>query len=76
MMDGLMNDIFFDIEPPITLWKNMNPHPLNRAQVVCSWIARDVRFEIRLLRAHDSRGRARNLRLFRLKEEYRPRDDV
>ncbi|UTC28081.1 hypothetical protein GURKE_00490 [Brevundimonas phage vB_BpoS-Gurke] len=70
VMDGWMNDAFF-VEPPINLWKGMNPHPLNRAQVAASYLARDARFQISRMHGHDSNGRARILRLYTLKEEFR-----
>lgn len=71
VLDGMMGDIYFDIEPPLPLWKGMNPHPINRAQVVASYIARDTRFEISRFHANDTAGRARVLRLYTLKEEFR-----
>lgn len=72
VMDGAMNDAVCDLDPPLKLWKGMNPHPLNRAQVAASWLARDDRFEVKHFHAHDSLGRERVLRLFSLKEEFRP----
>lgn len=72
VLDGWMNDVFFQVDPPIPLWKGMSPHPLNRAQVAAAWIARDERFEISRFHAHDSRGHARILRLYTVKEEFRP----
>lgn len=71
VLDGAMNDAVRDLDPPLKLWKNMNPHPLNRAQVAASWLARDGRFEISHIRAHDTLGRSRRLRLFTLKAEHR-----
>ena len=70
VLDGAMNDITFDLDPPLKLWRGMNPHPLNRARVAASYLARDDRFEIRHLRAHDSRGRDRLLRLFKARPEH------
>lgn len=70
VLDGAMNDVVCDLDPPLPLWKGMNPHPLNRAQVGASYLARDNRFEILKIHAHDSRNRSRVLRLFRAKPEY------
>lgn len=72
VMDGMMNDVFLDVEPPLNLWKGMNPHPLNRAQVAASWLGRDERFTISRMHGCDSNGRSRILRLYTLKEEFRP----
>lgn len=71
VMDGAMNEITFDLDPPLALWKGMNPHPMNRAQVAASYLARDDRFEIGRFHAHDTRGRERLLRLFKAKSEWR-----
>jgi hypothetical protein len=69
VMDGAMNDVAHDLDLP--LWRGMNPHPLNRAQVAASYLARDSRFETKHIHAHDSLGRARVLRLFVLGEAFR-----
>lgn len=71
VMDGMMNDVYFDVEPPLKLWKGMGPHPLNRATVAASYLGRDGRFDIKRFRGCDSNGRDRILRLYVLKEEYR-----
>lgn len=71
VLDGAMNDVYFEIDPELPLWRNMNPHPLNRARVVASWLDRDERFRTHLFRGHDSMGRDRLLRLYTLKEEFR-----
>jgi hypothetical protein len=71
VLDGAMNDLTWDLEPPLTLWKGMNPHPLNRARVAASYLARDDRFEVGRIRAHDSNGHERVLRLFTAKPEFR-----
>ena len=70
VMDGAMNEVTFDVEPPIKLWRGMNPHPLNRARVAASYLARDERFEVSYLRATDSLCRERILRLFKAKPEF------
>jgi hypothetical protein len=46
-------------------------HPLNKMDKAVQALARDKRFECRLMRGHDSRGRQRLVRSFRLREEYR-----
>lgn len=71
-MDGWMNQAFCETEPEPKLWKGMNPHPLNRAQVAASYLGRDDRFDIKRIRGCDSAGRERILRLYVLKEEHRP----
>lgn len=71
VLDGAMNEITFDLHPPLKLWKGMNPHPMNRAQVAASYLARDDRFEIGRIHAHDTRGRERVLRLYKAKPEFR-----
>lgn len=71
VLDGAMNDITFELDPPLKLWKNMNPHPMNRARVAASYLARDDRFEFRPVLAHDTMNRERRLRLFTAKPEFR-----
>ena len=72
VMDGWMNSAFCEAVPEPKLWKGMNPHPLNRAQVAASWLGRDERFAISRIHSNDSNGRSRILRLYTLKEEFRP----
>jgi len=68
MLDGAMNDVALSVEPPLELWRGMNPHPLNRAKVAASYLARDDRFTVAHMHAHDSIGRPRRLRLFMLRK--------
>jgi len=74
VLDGWMNDAACDLDPPLKLWRGMSPHPLNRAQVAASFLARDDRFEMKRIRACDSLGRSRLLRLFKVRPEFRPAD--
>lgn len=69
VFDGCMTDIACDLD--LKLWKGMNPHPMNRSQVAASYLARDDRFEIKHIRAHDTRSRSRLLRLYVAKEAVR-----
>lgn len=71
VLDGAMNEIALELDPPLKLWKGMNPHPMNRAQVAASYLARDDRFEIVHIRGHDTRNRERLLRLYKAKPEFR-----
>jgi hypothetical protein len=68
-LDGWMGDAAFNAD--VKLWRGMNPHPANRMIVGASWLRRDDRFEVGLIHAHDTSGRARKLSLFTLKPEFR-----
>lgn len=71
VMDGGMNDAVAELDPPLKLWKGMNPHPFNRAQVAASYLSRDDRFTVSRFHGCDGRGHARILRLYTLKAEFR-----
>lgn len=67
-LDGLMGDVGYDLD--LKLHKGMGEHPMNRCKVAASWLERDDRFEKNLIKAHDSLGRSRTIRSFRLKPEF------
>lgn len=62
--DGCLCDIACDAGVTV-------PHPLNKIDKAVSALSRDKRFDMKLTRGHDSRGRQRWVRLFTLREEYR-----